>query len=141
EIFMGVYFNLSFWYKLIDQTRWGAYFSLIGCVLIVMLNVVFVPKYGYIACAYAGLIGYAGITVLSYFVGQKKYPISYDLKSIGIYILLATGLYIVAKFVVLENIIVRLSFRTLLLLIFVIYIIKKDLPLKRIPILNRFTNR
>ncbi|KAA6339274.1 hypothetical protein EZS27_012792 [termite gut metagenome] len=127
EIFMGVYFNLSFWYKLIDQTRWGAYFSLIGCVLIVMLNVVFVPKYGYMACAYAGLVGYAVITVLSYFVGQRKYPVKYDLKSIGIYILLAAGLYAVAESVVLENMVIRLLFRTLLLLVFVLYITKKDL--------------
>jgi O-antigen/teichoic acid export membrane protein len=52
EMFMGVYFNLSFWYKLIDETRWGAYFSLIGCVIIVLLNIIFVPVYGYIACAW-----------------------------------------------------------------------------------------
>ena len=51
EMFMGVYFNLSFWYKLIDETRWGAYFSLIGCVIIVLLNIIFVPVYGYITCA------------------------------------------------------------------------------------------
>ena len=53
----GVYFNLSFWYKLIDKTIWGAYFSGIGCAVIIGINVIFVPKYGYIACAWAGFMG------------------------------------------------------------------------------------
>ena len=54
EIFMGVYFNLSFWYKLIDETRWGAWFSLAGCVVLVAVNVLLVPRYGYMACAWGG---------------------------------------------------------------------------------------
>lgn len=138
EIFMGIYFNLSFWYKLIDETRWGAYFSLIGCAIIVSLNVCFVPIYGYWACAWAGFTGYLVITLLSYFIGQKKYPIRYDLKSIAVYLLLAGGLYAVSLLVVPENIVLRLLFRTVLLFIFILYIIKKDLPLKQIPLLNRF---
>ena len=60
EIFMGVYFNLSFWYKLIDQTRWGAWFSLAGCVVLVTVNVVLVPRYGYMACAWGGFAGFRG---------------------------------------------------------------------------------
>ncbi|KAA6345630.1 hypothetical protein EZS27_006811 [termite gut metagenome] len=127
EIFAGIYFNLSFWYKLTDQTRWGAYFSFVGCVLIVALNLLFVPKYGYMACAYAGLAGYAVITVLSYVVGQKKYPIQYDLKGIGIYVALAIGLYVTAKLVVLEHVAIRLLFRTVLLVIFIAVVIKRDL--------------
>lgn len=51
EIFMGIYFNLSFWYKLIEETRWGAYFSLTGCIILILMNIFLVPKYGYIACA------------------------------------------------------------------------------------------
>ena len=77
-ILNGIYFNLSFWYKLIDKTIWGAYFSGIGCFLIIILNVIFVPHYGYMACAWASLIGYAIVTILSYVIGQKKYPINYD---------------------------------------------------------------
>lgn len=76
-IMTGIYFNLSFWYKLIDKTIWGAYFSGIGCAVIVGINVVFVPRYGYMACAWAGLLGNATAMVLSYIVGQKKYPIDY----------------------------------------------------------------
>ncbi|KAA6305844.1 hypothetical protein EZS27_042501, partial [termite gut metagenome] len=101
-------------------------FSLIGCLLIVSLNIIFVPKYGYMACAYAGLVGYAVITVLSYRIGQKKYPVNYDLKGISAYVLVAAGLYVIATFVDWENIVIRLSFRTVLLLIFVAFIIKKN---------------
>ena len=138
EMFMGVYFNLSFWYKLIDETRWGAYFSLIGCVIIVLLNIIFVPIYGYIACAWAGLAGYFTVTLLSYFVGQKKYPINYDLKGIGMYVLLAAVLYVASVFIVPENVVFRLLFRTGLLFVFIAFIVKKDLPLKQIPLLNHF---
>ena len=138
EMFMGVYFNLSFWYKLIDETRWGAYFSLIGCIIIVLLNIIFVPIYGYIACAWAGLAGYFTVTLLSYFVGQKKYPINYDLKRIGLYVLLAAVLYVASVFIVPENVVFRLLFRTGLLFVFIAFIVKKDLPLKQIPLLNHF---
>jgi len=141
ELFMGIYFNLSFWYKLIDETRWGAYFSLIGCTIIVLLNALFVPIYGYWACAWAGFAGYAVITLLSYVLGQKKYPINYDLKSIGMYVLLAAVLYGLSLWVVPSNIILRLLFRTVLLFIFIAYTIKKDLPLSQIPVINRFIKK
>ena len=141
EIFMGIYFNLSFWYKLIDETRWGAYFSLIGCTILVAMNVLLIPKYGYMACAWAGFTGYGVAMLLSYFVGQKKYPIRYDLKSIGCYVLLAAILYVIAEYVPIGNIYLRMAFRTLLLSLFVAYIIKRDLPLSQIPVINRFIRK
>ena len=141
EMFMGIYFNLSFWYKLIDETRWGAYFSIIGCSVVIILNVVFVPIYGYIACAWAGFAGYATAMILSYIVGQKKYPINYDLRRIGSYALLAIILYIPAMYIPIENMFLRLAFRTLLLCLFVAYIIKKDFPLNQIPIINRLIRK
>ena len=75
-IMMGIYFNLSFWYKLIDKSIWGAYFSGIGCSVLILINVIFVPQYGYMACAWAGLIGYATAMTLSYFVGPKIYALA-----------------------------------------------------------------
>ncbi|WP_300812962.1 lipopolysaccharide biosynthesis protein [uncultured Bacteroides sp.] len=141
EIFMGVYFNLSFWYKLIDETRWGAYFSLTGCAVLVLMNVLLIPRFGYMACAWAGFSGYGVAMLLSYFVGQKKYPIRYDLKAIGSYVLLAAVLYVAAEYVPLDNVWLRLAFRTVLLLLFVAYIVKKDLPLSRIPVLNRLAGK
>jgi O-antigen/teichoic acid export membrane protein len=127
EMCMGVYFNLSFWYKLTDDTRWGAYFSIIGCTIIVVLNVVLIPHFGYMACAWAGLAGYGTAMLLSYFVGQKKYPIAYDLKSIGAYVALAAMLYALSAAVPEAwPLLARLGAHTLLLLVFMAYIWKKE---------------
>lgn len=141
EICKGIYFNLSFWYKLTDETRWGAYFSLIGCAIIVVMNILLVPTYGYIASAWASVAGYGVIMLLSYWIGQKKYPIHYDLKSIGLYVLLAAVLYVIGEQVPISNLVLRLAFRTVLLLLFVSYIVKRDLPLSQIPVINRFIKK
>lgn len=89
EIMMGVYFNLSFWYKLIDKTIWGAWFSLAGCAALVAVNFIFIPKYGYMACAWGGVAGYGTAMVLSYIMGQKKNPINYPMGSIAVYVVIA----------------------------------------------------
>ena len=141
EIFMGVYFNLSFWYKLIDETRWGAWFSLAGCTVLVALNVLLIPRFGYMACAWAGFTGYGTAMLLSYFVGQRKYPIRYDLKSIGGYVLLAALLYALGTMPEIKSFGLRMVHRTVLLAIFIIYIIRRDLPLSQIPIVNRFIKK
>lgn len=141
EIFKGLYFNLSFWYKLTDETQWGAYFSIIGCAVILVLNIWLVPTYGYVASAWASVAGYGVITLLSYLIGQKKYPVSYPLKQMAVYLVLAAVLYVVGEEVVIANFWLRLAFRTILLLLFVVYIVKKDLPLKSIPVINRFVRK
>ncbi len=89
EIMMGIYFNLSFWYKLIDKTIWGAWFSLAGCAALVAVNVIFIPEYGYMACAWGGVAGYGTAMVLSYIMGQKKNPIKYPMMSIAVYMAIA----------------------------------------------------
>ena len=89
EIMMGIYFNLSFWYKLTDRTIWGAWFSGIGCAVLIAANILFVPRYGFMACAWAGVAGYGTAMLLSYLVGQRYYPINYPLKSIAAYVVLA----------------------------------------------------
>lgn len=133
EIMMGVYFNLSFWYKLIDKTIWGAWFSGAGCLVLVAANVIFVPRYGYMACAWAGFAGYATSMVLSYFVGQKKYPINYPLKDIGFYVVVALVMF----FAMTEAnkslpTIGALAVNTVMIAVFAAYIIKRDFPLKRL---------
>jgi O-antigen/teichoic acid export membrane protein len=138
EIFMGVYFNLSFWYKLTDETRWGAYFSITACLVVIAMNITLIPRFSYMACAWAGFTGYAVAMLLSYFVGQKKYPIDYDLKSIGGYVACAAVLCLVGLNLPIENTVVRLAVRTLLLALYVAYIVRHDLPLRSIPIVNRF---
>ena len=126
EIFMGIYFNLSFWYKLTDQTKWGAWFSLTGCSVLVLLNLLLIPRYSYMGCAWAGFAGYGTAMLLSYFIGQKKYPIPYDLKSIFSYVLLTAILCAVAYAVEIDNLWLRLAFRSLLLLLFLGWMIRKE---------------
>ena len=72
EIMMGVYFNLSFWYKLIDKTIYGAWSSLAGCLVLFAVNIIFIPQYCYWACAWGGVAGYGTAMVLSYIIGQRK---------------------------------------------------------------------
>lgn len=98
EIFMGVYFNLSFWYKLTDRNWWGAVLSAAGVAVMVAVNVVFVPRIGYWACAWGGLAGYGTAMLLSYFIGQKKYPVPYDLRTIGRFVRNAGAIYAVYAF-------------------------------------------
>ena len=138
ELFFAVYFNLSIWYKIKDKTYWGGIFSIIGCVLIVLINIIFVPKFGYWACAWASLIGNGVIMLLSYFVGQKYYPIQYDLKTIGLYSGFAFVLYAISNIVPIKNECLHLVFNTILIIVYLVILIKRDLPLKEIPYINRF---
>lgn len=140
EILKGIYMNLSFWYKLTDETRWGAYFSLIGCAVIVGLNVWLVPLYGYTASAWASVAGYGLITLLSYFIGQRKYHIDYDVRGMTVYLLLAAVLYglHLAAADAFESVPVRLLVNTVLLALFVACILKKDLPVRQLPFVGRF---
>ena len=138
EIFMGIYFNLSFWYKLNDETYWGAIFSFIGCAMLFVINIIFVPKYGYMACAWASFTGYFTAMLLSYFIGQKRNAIDYDLKDIFKYVALFMALYGISTVLPIENSILKMACNTVLLIVFVAYFIKKDLPLKNIPVINRF---
>ena len=129
EIFMGIYFNLSFWYKLIDETWWGAIFSAIGCAVLLAINFIFVPKYGYMACAWGGFAGYATCMVLSFLIGQKKAPIPYDLKSALLYFALTIGLFFAQRYLPIENTFWKLVVNTGLLLLFCAFIcwMEKDL--------------
>ena len=126
EIMMGVYFNLSFWYKLIDKTIWGAWFSGIGCAVLIAINVIFVPMYGYIACAWAGFAGYGTAMVLSYFVGQKHYPINYPLKDIAVYTLMAAVLFVAMTMANEKLGYGALVTNTLLIILFAAHIVKHE---------------
>lgn len=133
EIMMGVYFNLSFWYKLIDKTIWGAWFSLAGCIVLIAINIIFIPKYGYMACAWGGFAGYATSMIFSYFVGQKMNPIDYPLKSIFKYVAL-TLLIFAVMYILPESwpSIARMGVNTVLILIFVAEIVRADFNIAEI---------
>ena len=143
EIMMGIYFNLSFWYKLIDKTIWGAWFSGIGCIVLIAVNIIFIPRYGYMACAWAGFAGYATAMTLSYFVGQKYYPIRYPLKSIAVYVgiaLLFYGIMALAGDYV-DNIWLRLLVNTGCIVLFIAHIIHYDFPLRNLPVVGKYFRR
>ncbi len=138
EIMMGVYFNLSFWYKLTDRTLWGALFSGIGCLVLFAVNILFIPRFSYMACAWAGFAGYGVAMILSYIVGQKKYPIKYPLKDISIYVVLALALFIGMSY---ANTILStwpaIAVNTILILIFCAVIIRRDFPLSSLPVVGK----
>lgn len=141
ELFSGIFFNLSLWYKLTDRTQWGVYFSLIGLVIILAMNIFLVPVYGYMACAWAAFVCYFVMMFFSWLIGQRYYPVKYDLKGIGVYFGLALLLYGISAWVKIDNIVLRLAFRTVLLAIYALYLVKKDLPLQDIPYIKRFVTK
>lgn len=138
EIMMGVYFNLSFWYKLIDKTIWGAYFSGIGCLVLVAINVIFVPRYGYMACAWAGFAGYGVAMTLSYIVGQRKYPIAYPigrcLSYVALAVVLCVGMLLANKYLSMG---LAVAVNTLLIAAFAVYLVKRDFPLRSLPVIGK----
>ena len=140
EIFMGISFNLSFWYKMNDETWWGAIFSFVGCAVLLTVNILFVPEYGYMACGYASMLGYFTAMALSYIVSRWRSPVNYDLKALSAYTALAAVIYSLSALLPdgEENMWLRLGVNTILILVYVGYFIKKDIPLKQIPFVNRF---
>jgi O-antigen/teichoic acid export membrane protein len=99
NLVMGMFFNLSIWYKLTNKTLIGARLVMIGAALTILINVLFIPRYGYVASAWAHLICYSTMTVLSYIWSRKHYKIDYNIGKIVLYILLATGIYAIDKYV------------------------------------------
>lgn len=93
---LGIYFNLAIWYKLTDKTRYGMYLSLIGATITIVFNVVMIEKIGFIASAWATLIAYGTMMIISYYLGQKHYAVPYSLKSILSYLVFAIVLSIIA---------------------------------------------
>ncbi|MCQ2287075.1 MAG: lipopolysaccharide biosynthesis protein [Bacteroidales bacterium] len=126
EIFMGVYFNLSFWYKLTDKTWWGAVLSAIGCVVLLAVNFIFVPQIGYMACAWGGFAGYGTCMLLSYFIGQRHYRVPYEVKTILGYFVLALGLSFITTLIHIDNIVASLAVKTALLLVYVAVVVYNE---------------
>lgn len=96
---LGIYLNQSMWYKWSGQTKFGAWFSLFGAAITIVLNIILIPILGYTGCAWTTLICYAGMMALSYFYGRYYYPVNYDLKRIFGYLILAIALVTVSKLV------------------------------------------
>lgn len=143
ELFFGIFFNLSVWYKLTDKTVWGMWFSLFGLAVTATLNVLLVPRIGYMGCAVAALCSYGSMMLASYFIGRKKYPIDYPVGRILGYFALAGVMYWLGLYVLPmahTGAIVEGCTRFILLVLFVAIIVRcEKLSLKALflPIINK----
>jgi O-antigen/teichoic acid export membrane protein len=138
EIMFGVFFNLSFWYKLTDRTIWGAYFSGIGAVVLITIDILLIPRFSYMACAWAGFAAYATSMLLSYFIGQRYYPIAYPIRQMSAYVLLTLVLFMAMQYAgSVLPLWASLIVNTLLIAVFAAYMVKKDFPLSSLPIIGK----
>ena len=133
NLFLGVYWNLSIWYKLTGKTSWGAWISLIGAIITLALNFWWIPLssehliYGYYGSAWATFICYGVMMVLSYLIGQKYFPVKYNLTKFAGYLGLSILLYAISSVIRPELSILRIGFHTLLIIIFVsiVFLVEK----------------
>jgi polysaccharide biosynthesis protein len=134
ELWFGIFFNLSLWYKLADKTIWGTWFSLIGLAVTVGVNVMFVPLYGYTACAWAAFTSYGVMMVLSYIIGRSHYPIGYDIRRIAGYFALAMLLWWVSGLITTGVNLYDFATRFMLLCIYggVVYMFELHRPRKNL---------
>lgn len=120
NIFLGIYYNQSIWFKLSGKTKFGAYIALIGAAITIVINVLYIPTYGYMACAWATLIVYFIQMLISYFLGQRHYPIPYNLKKFIFYIGMALCIYGLSPYVKVNNFVLDLLIQNSLLIMFVV---------------------
>ena len=122
KLFLGVFYNLSVWYKLTNKTYYGAIVAIIGGLITIILNIIFIPIYGYVGSAWVNFASYFVILVISYFWGRKIYRVNYELNKVLLYTLLAVAIYFVSTFLVGFQTSVYYSFVTLLLIIYVLFV-------------------
>jgi O-antigen/teichoic acid export membrane protein len=132
NLFLGVYVNLSMWYKLSGQTMFGVWFSVIGAVITIVLNIVFIPTYGYMASAWTTLIAYFVMCMVSYLAGRKHYPIPYNLRKIVTLILISIGLAYISMRIPFDNFVVKFVINTALLSFFLFVLYNIDTQLRNV---------
>jgi O-antigen/teichoic acid export membrane protein len=124
---LGVVYNLSIWYKLSGHTKFGAIIAIVGALITIVINVIFVPTYSYIACAWATLAAYGIMMILSWYLGQKYYPIKYNLRAITVYFVLALGLYFLSlTYSGFNSVLIKLFLNNLLVILFAWLIYKLE---------------
>lgn len=132
NLFFGIYYNLSIWYKLTDKTHYGAYISLFGASITIVGNILMIPYFGYIGSAWATLICYASMCVISYLLGQKHYPVKYDLKRLSLYFTVGLAMYIISDIISDPYYLIR----SLMLLSYISLVILVEKPKKSIIFKN-----
>ncbi|MCL6293386.1 oligosaccharide flippase family protein [Jejuia spongiicola] len=123
---LGIYHNLSIWYKLTDRTRFGMYISITGAIITIAFNLIFIPRIGFMASAYATLIAYGLMMLISYVLGRKYYPVPYQVSRIGLYLFLSSGLSFITYYSFDRNILLGTVF-LLLYLAFMVFLERKEL--------------
>lgn len=139
QLMFGIYFNLSLWFKLTDRTWWGAILSILGCVVTVLIIVLGTRPLGFMAAAWASVVANALMMTVSYFLGQRYYPIKYPLKAIASYTLLASGILALQYLwtSITPSTPLRLALNLLLLLLFVAFILWREVPRSTLAALRR----
>lgn len=120
NLLLGIFYNLSVWYKLTDKTHWGAIIALSGASITVALNVVLVPRFGFTGAAWAHLACYFSMVVLSFWLGRKYYKIHYDLRNIMLYIITAMGIYFLSENIIIANDTLKFSIHALYIIAFLL---------------------
>jgi O-antigen/teichoic acid export membrane protein len=128
NFFLGIYTNLSVWYKLIDKTYYGAYISIVGAIITLVLNFLLIPTMSYFGSAVATIAAYGSMMFISYYLGNKYYPIPYDLKKIGGYLSLSIFFSAVSFYGFRENYFVGISL--LITFLYFIYYHEKETLIK-----------
>jgi len=126
NLFFGIYFALSLWYKLKDMTRYGAYIALTGAGITLGLNILLIPVMGYMGSAIAIFVCFLVMMIISYFYGQKYYPVPYNLKRIGLYFFLAAIIYFISLFTSTQSTLIKYTSHTFFMVIFVFSIFKLE---------------
>lgn len=127
ELFFGISFNLSLWYKLTDRTAWGMWLSLFGLAVTIGLNLLLVPKYGYMGCAWAAFGCYGSMMALSYLLGRIYYPIDYNLPKLAFYFLTAIALWVFSELIAIDSKPwLNMLIRTPLLAAYILMVIKME---------------
>ena len=119
NLFLGIFYNLSVWYKLNDITRYGAMIAIAGALITIVLNIVLVPVISYLGAAWGHFFCYLGMIIMSYFLGRKYYKIKYPLGRIGLYFLIAIALFFINVYLKFDNQILQYGLSTLSILIFI----------------------
>lgn len=133
ELFFGIFFNLSVWYKLTDKTIWGTWFSLGGLAVTLLLNIILVPRMGYMGCAWAAFFCYATMMVASYYTGRKRFPIPYQIGRITSYVIIAAALYGLGLVTTTPSPIINYGVRAVLLAIYIAIVMRRE----QIPLIHK----
>ena len=122
----GLFFNLSIWYKLTDKTKYGAILTFIGAIITLIINIIFIPRYSYVASAYAHLVCYAAMVIISWLIGRKYYRINYKVKKLVEYLMTTLVIYAISHYLHRSNVLINTMLNTFLIISFVLYIIKRE---------------